>query len=323
MLIPKGFLRGMEGQTHRAYRDQLVRAAERTVVDVNRSELESGIASRLARFASEGGASEHPPVVMARALSAIGRTMLIQIFFGASEGSVAFGRLDKSYAEMGPDLFVWHPGEPQEQAYRDIRALLRDHAPVGECILSRMRNGGATIDETMLGNLIYMVEIGRFDLYSLFRWILKFAAENPEALIRAATDDAFAEAFVSETLRLEQAERLMRNVNRDIEFDSYFIPKGSKVRLCTWESHKSPEVFPDPFAFDPERFLQRSYTKDEYAPFGLGAHHCPMWAVTIAASRIFLQVVARTYRVEAHDDGPAFRNPFHWQPAKTFWVSLT
>jgi len=88
---------------------------------------------------------------------------------------------------------------------------------------------------------------------------------------------------------MAQSERLIRNVKRDITFDGYFIPKHSKVRLCFWESHNSEESFPEAFLFDPDRFLENSYTSDEYAPFGLDHHRCPFAGIVFKLSTMFLE----------------------------------
>ncbi|RXW12273.1 hypothetical protein EST38_g13581 [Candolleomyces aberdarensis] len=41
----------------------------------------------------------------------------------------------------------------------------------------------------------------------------------------------------------------------DSEYEGYFIPKGTLVMANTWAILHDPEVYPDPMAFKPERFL--------------------------------------------------------------------
>lgn len=66
---------------------------------------------------------------------------------------------------------------------------------------------------------------------------------------------SFTEAFVLETLRTNQSELLMRRAQRDFVFDGFLIPKHATVRVCLWESHKSPDAFASPLEFQPDRFL--------------------------------------------------------------------
>ena len=77
---------------------------------------------------------------------------------------------------------------------------------------------------------------------------------------------AAAEAFTLETLRMDQSERLMRNVGRDIRFEGWLIPAGSLVRVCMWEAHKDPDAFPRPFVFDPSRFLNDVSAGERFSP---------------------------------------------------------
>jgi cytochrome P450 len=118
------------------------------------------------------------------------------------------------------------------------------------------------------------------DLFSLWHWILKYVAENPAVVARIRLDAradenrylVWSEAIVLETLRLNQSDALHRAAEADIELDGYLIPKGSVIRACLWEGHKDPQVFADPFTFEPARFLGQSYSIDQFAPFGFDKH---------------------------------------------------
>jgi cytochrome P450 len=336
-LFPGGFLRKMRGDQHRKYRQALLRAIDPELASANRRPLEEIIEDGLRRYA-EG----HRVVGSARdynhTMSAIMTGLLVHLFFGAPFGSPAFYELMEAYRQLGPEEFEWWIGSEQKQHYLNIRELLlRQLSKPGSasdgwlenCILRRMNCDGA-LDETSLGHLIYMVEMGRFDMYSLFRWLSKFAAGNPDFLKRIAGESqqasigqiGIAEAFVLETLRLVQSERLMRVANHDLIFEGYLIPRFSSVRLCLWESHKAPETFVDPFAFKPDRFLNGVVTGEQYSPFGLDQHICPVADINIQLSILFVRILAAQYSLEASGDGDALRGRYHWEPAKDFTVVL-
>jgi len=333
-LFSKGFLRQMGGDDHQHYREALVRAIGSTTATLNSGIPETITAEQLAHYAAipEDGRNQRDAFI--ETLRAISSGMLIQLFFGARYGSAPFKKLTESYQKLGPNGLVWVIEKQQEYAYAEIRDLLVEriseqekpaHEWLPQSIMGAMSEHG-TLDETILGNLIYMVEMGRFDMYSLFRWITKFAAENPALVGRLAFEckeppkngKSLAEAFVMETLRLEQIERLGRRVNRDIIFDNYLIPKHATVRLCLWESHKSPKSFAEPFVFYPERFIEKGFTSDQYAPFGLGKHRCPLSNIAIKMSTVFLRTLVENYSLEPIDNGPPIRGVYHWEPAWKF-----
>jgi cytochrome P450 len=336
--FPKGFLRQMKGDTHMAYRRALVRAISPEVMSANASIHLSTVREALKSFSEIQEPTKRPRDAFIKTLSQITSGLLIQIFFGARLGSDTFQKLMKLYKKLGPDGLVWQLGEQQKEAFAEIRDFLLKQIETSsgkkewlpESIIERMSADGA-IDDTMLGNLIYMVEMGRYDMYSLFRWIAKFAADHPEWMNKIASDGnslgesgkTLTEAFVLETLRLEQIERLLRTVEKDIEFGGYLIPKHSTIRLCLWESHKLPTSFPAPFDFNPERFLGSKFIPDQYAPFGLGNHQCPFADVAIRMSILFLQTLAENYILEPVNDGPPIRGIYHWEPAYQFSVRLT
>jgi cytochrome P450 len=233
----------------------------------------------------------------------------------------------------------WSIGEQQKESFFEIKDYLLEELNNGrdgpdewlqQSIIGRMHKEGA-LDETSLGNLIYMVEIGRYDMRLLFRWLSKYWAENPDVLERIRDESpedcrgsrTLSEAFVLETLRLSQSEVLMRVVNGDIVFEGYQIPKNFIVHLCIWESHKSTGSFDDPFSIKPERFTEGVVSKDQFSPFGLDHHGCPFGAILTRLGSIFIDVLARNYDVMSVVNSSPFRGRYHWQPANSFSVRLT
>ena len=332
-LFPKGFMRQMQGETHATYRAALNKVLRDDTPSRYTDKFEVLVINGLAAYANEQHhETGSTPEAYITVLNRISSGMLLQLFFGAALNTDYYEELMAGYKKLGPHGLVWNPGPRQETAFKalcaSIRSELSKHPDRLDGVAARLHQKGL-LCETMLGNLIYMVEMGRYDTHGLFRWLSKYASEHPVYLQRiakvVATDEGkrLARAFVLETLRMDQSERLVRRVKSDIVFDGFFIPKYSTVRLCLWESHKSEEVFADPFTFDPERFLSGDISKVQFSPFGLDQHHCPMSGTAIAMSEIFIRVLAREYKIATVGDGDAVRGAYHWEPAAAFGVRLS
>jgi cytochrome P450 len=55
-----------------------------------------------------------------------------------------------------------------------------------------------------------------------------------------------------------------------MQLGEWNLPAGFAVAPATVLAHYNPLTYPDPDAFRPEWFLERSYTPFEYMPFGGG-----------------------------------------------------
>lgn len=185
-------------------------------------------------------------------------------------------------------------------------------------------------DPTIIGNFSLISHIAYGDLTGLHAWIFKFASDNPAALdsvradqngLRSTPTDLPdpATRIVMETLRLEQSEFLFRRVVRTFECEGMTIPAGWMVRFCIHESHRDPAVFSDPDRFDPERFAGRSFTRDEYAPFGADAHGCMGSHIAHCLGRLLVEEIARGFELRVVVDGPVEtagnRHRDHWRPS--------
>ena len=337
-LVPKGALRRMEGDDHRKYRKALLSGILVHDLFRDNAAFNTIVLSELEKFITSQEAVADRALAYHGALNAIATTSLVKIFFGADAGTPLFDALIRGYQKLGPYGLVWNIGQQQEVAFTEIRSALREFISQGNGSASAAfansiagkLSAGNLLDDTLLGNLIYMVEMGRYDLAGLLRWLTKYITAHPEFAKRLASetkqqaDDerSFAKAFVLETLRTDKSERLTRIAERDLTFDGYLIPRHTYVRLCLWESHHSEESFEKPFEFNPERFLSSTIGRDKYSPFGLDHHHCPIGDIAIKLGIVFLRTLASTYRLESLADGLPIRGAYHWEPAIDFAVRL-
>jgi cytochrome P450 len=337
-VVAKGFMRQMDGEDHRKYRQALVRAIRPEDLEAAGAALGAISSDALSRHAAGAEPQRTSSQRFRATLSTISSGMLIRLLTGAEPGSGAYDRLMAGFQQLGPHGLVWNLRKRQLAAFAAIRCELRRQLEAGIDGSVRPHDGGVAgrlsrdgaLDDTLLGNLIYMIEMGRYDMQGLFRWLTWYAAHDAEALDRMAAEAArhggadrpFAQAFVLETLRMDQSERLVRQATRDFVFDGHLIPRHASVRLCMWEAHKLPESFIDPFRFDPTRFIAERPGVDRFSPFGLDRHQCPFAGMSIRLGVEFLGALSHRYRLRPIGAGPAVRGTYHWEPAREFVVDL-
>jgi cytochrome P450 len=109
----------------------------------------------------------------------------------------------------------------------------------------------------------------------------------------------YAMNVVKESLRLyPPVWSLGRRVEEDDVAEGYLLPKGALVFLSPWAIHRLPEYWPDPLAFDPDRWTQDDPRRlhGSYLPFSLGQRKCigDMFAM-VEAQLILTTVLQRVH----------------------------
>src|SRR6185503_13285419 len=141
---------------------------------------------------------------------------------GERPGDDLFAALERGFESLSTNGVVVHIEDAQRRGFADLQACIktlserrRSANRPAVCVLDRLsgQDDERAIDDTMIGNLIYMVELGRYDIRSLLRWVIKHLSDHPTA------DVSLARACVLETLRLEQVDALNRIATVDFEFD--------------------------------------------------------------------------------------------------------
>jgi cytochrome P450 len=82
-------------------------------------------------------------------------------------------------------------------------------------------------------------------------------------------------ACILESMRLcPVVVHLARTASADLHLGGFEIRRGEKVIPCTYLAQHNPRVFPDPYVFRPERFLNGHRYEHAYFPFGFGSRTC-------------------------------------------------
>jgi cytochrome P450 len=332
-LFPHGFLRSLEGTIHRKYRRLVLDAFRGTPLDPSVPAIRETIRKHLDVLANEPQPVTAP--VIRQVLKDAATEVFLRLILGVTPRSPLCDALTKAHDVYAPDgpFVVMRPRH--HPAYAAIRELvlrqvesLKTDDQAGPSLLRYVVRAG-TLDEAVLGNIVHMVEVVRYDIHSFWFWLVKMLSDRPDVVahVRSAPQIGasglkISEAIAREALRMEQIEFLHRAADEDIVFDGYFIPKGSRIRICIWEAHHDPRKFQDPFRFNCERFMKGKVPADDYSPFGLDKHLCLGADWTFDLSAVFVEELVSHYRWEKVADGPPVRGKFHFEPSPKFTISF-
>jgi len=338
-LVPAEYLRGMRAELHTKYGRIFRRAFRSDLVAPWESELRALLGRELTRLAEPATPVSSPARRLYATLHTIATKSLLLTMLGVTPDSSAAAELVEWYGRLGPDGHVAQVGPEQTAAFAAIRgtvtellqSIARDGGgPIRDCVVKRLMDADpSTVDETVVGNVIYMVERGRHDLRDLLRWVVKYLSDHPATvaeILRSFENPGgqsrLPEACVLETLRLDQAEQVDRKVVRPFTLEGFRIPAGSWISILIRESHRNPKTFPEPDAFRPHRFLERSYAPDEYAPFGLDEHQCIGASLVVRLGTLLVEELVRGFTWTVSADGARHHPVFHWEPSPGFAIDI-
>lgn len=112
----------------------------------------------------------------------------------------------------------------------------------------------------------------------------------------------YLDQVISETLRMYPPVVLMitREVSNDTQIGDYQLPAGINIQIPVWQIHHNPDVWPDPYSFDPDRFLPEA-KKDRHPmawiPFGAGPRGCIGLRFALLETKVALAKILTKYRL--------------------------
>ncbi|KAI8361722.1 cytochrome P450 [Blakeslea trispora] len=86
----------------------------------------------------------------------------------------------------------------------------------------------------------------------------------------------------------------------DIELSGNYIPKGSEISIDIYNLHHNPDVWQDPYRFDPDRFLPGGEADQHkgiaWVPFSNGGRQCIGMNFSLAEQRVVLSMMLRKFK---------------------------
>ena len=104
-----------------------------------------------------------------------------------------------------------------------------------------------------------------------------------------------------ETLRLfpPVVHLVTREASEPVQLGKTTIPAGTNIQIPVWQIHHDPNLWPDPYSFDPDRFdpeLKKSHHPMSWIPFGSGPRACIGIRFAMLEAKITLAKLLMKYR---------------------------
>ena len=174
---------------------------------------------------------------------------------------------------------------------------------------ARFEDGSEMSDSDLRDQLMTLLLAGHETTATALAWTFDLLLRHRGPLQRLresleAGEDDYLRAVISESLRLRPVVPLAgRRLSVDLETENLSLPAGTDVTPAIWLTHTRADVYPEPFAFRPERFLEDGPDTYAWIPFGGGIRRCIGAAFAEFEMRIVLREVLT--RCELHKASPA------------------
>lgn len=170
-------------------------------------------------------------------------------------------------------------------------------------------------DHEILGHVSVFFAAGHETSANALAWTLFLLAMFPEVSAKVSEEvdqvlggaEPTVEALdrlvylgwvIKESLRLfTPAPWNGRVLAGDTEFLGYPLPKGAELLVSLYQTHRVPEVFPEPLRFFPERWENLKPSVYEYNPFSAGPRICIGAAFATMEIKIVLAMIYQRYRL--------------------------
>jgi cytochrome P450 len=307
LLFPRGLMM-LDFDEHRLHRRALSVAFKAGPMQSYLTELNSGIARRVAQWRAQPGEMLCYPAMKQLTLD-LAATAFLGTAMGAETAEINKAFIDMVAASVAPIRQPW----PGTAMARGVKGRQRIVAYFGEQIPLRRAKGGddlfshlcrATHDDgallsnpDIIDHMSFLMMAAHDTLTSSLTSFVAALAASPEWQQRLREEIAglglargaaitfeqlesmpLTEMAFKEAMRLRPpVPSLPRRATRDFTFKGYTIPAGTMVAVNPLFTHHIPEIWPDPDAFDPLRFTdeaQRGRHRFAWIPYGGGAHMC-------------------------------------------------
>jgi cytochrome P450 family 135 len=235
----------------------------------------------------------------------------------ASSAALLAALVSRRFGGRGPwAKFQRLLDEVDEQLYAEIADRRADpdleerDDILSALILARFEDGDGEgmSDSDLRDQLMTLLLAGHETTATALAWAFDLLLRHPRELGRLrdsieAGEEDYLRATISESLRLRPVVPVAgRRLATELEVGGTTLPVGTDVAPAIWLTHTRADVYPEPFAFRPERFLDEGPETYAWIPFGGGIRRCLGAAFAEFEMRIALREVLT--RCDLHKADP-------------------
>jgi cytochrome P450 len=245
------------------------------------------------------------------------RDLLTGILEFSTKPASVMPALQRGYFGRGPWVRF---AEMRKRADRLIYELIDERRDGGEerddvlamFLAARHEDGSPMSDIELRDELMTLLTAGHETTASELAWAFERLPREPIVLDRLVAEvdaddgDAYLTATIQETLRrrpvLPNAEP--RLVKKPVDIGGWDYEPGPCLIASAYLVHHDPDIYPDPYAFRPERFLEEPPGTYTWIPFGGGRRRCIGASFATLEMKIVMRAVLSAYRLEVSTRGP-------------------
>jgi cytochrome P450 family 135 len=177
---------------------------------------------------------------------------------------------------------------------------------------ARTEEGEALTDRELRDELLTLVLAGHETTANSLAWTWERLVRHPEAYdrlresVRSGEDaEDNVEWAINEGMRSRPVIPMIgRRVTVPWRLGEFAVPADTPIAMSILLVHHREDLYPDPFAFRPERWIGHKPGTYEWIPFGGGIRRCLGASLAMAEQRIVMEAMARRVDLEADDPEP-------------------
>jgi cytochrome P450 len=244
------------------------------------------------------------------------------------QGMLAFGDRPISLMPPKPDTLLARTAERvgpfaqfvrmQEEVDEILFALIAERRAAGAggddvlamLLEARHEDGSPMSEQEIRDELLTLLVAGHETTASSLAWTFsRLVHERPvlERLVEEidAGEEAYVTATIQETLRARPVlpNVAPRLVAKPIEVGDWSYQPGCSLVANGYLIHHDPDIYPDPYSFRPERFLDEPPGTYTWIPFGGGRRRCLGASFAMLEMKVVLRALLGACEVRAAGDG--------------------
>jgi cytochrome P450 len=247
----------------------------------------------------------------------------IKSFVGTFHPMLAFSKLlQRPLLGLSPwNRFVKARNELHESLDAEIGRhsgcpVMQDNMLSG-LLHSKYEDGENATSTGIRDQLVAMLMAGHETTQIAISWAMNWLHRHPEYAdrlraeldeddsVEAITNSSLLNGICNESLRINSViSDVVRTLREPMEWQEGTLPAGTNIAVAICLIHEDPELYPEPFRFNPDRWNDRDFKPTEFIPFGGGTRKCLGATLAMLEMKMVVAAWMKNFQFESPSDAP-------------------